>query len=80
MTKELKAILPCPFCGEIPFISKSYAPAYLSIECTNEDCQVRPYLEIPVSCKANDDGLTFSPQFEKHESEIIEIWNKRAGE
>ena len=72
-----KVILPCPFCGEIPVLERQYLPASLCLSCKNDNCYVNPAIEITVFCKQNSDGFTFAPQFEQHENEIIEKWNKR---
>ena len=66
-----------PICGEIPVLERQYLPASLCLSCKNDNCYVNPAIEITVFCKKNSDGFTFAPQFEQHENEIIEKWNKK---
>lgn len=80
-TKDLARIQeetkPCPFCGEKPQFDYGYVPTYMQLFCVNQNCHVRPSLEIGVKCNPNSDGKTYTPLFSEHISELLEKWNAR---
>ena len=80
-TKDLARIQEetkvCPFCGEKPNFDYGYVPAYMQLYCINQNCHVRPSLEISVKCNTNSDWRTCTPLFSEHISELLEKWNAR---
>ena len=78
MATEIK-LLPCPFCGEVPTLTKKqmwqgshgYYGCYgFSVKCENEDCAITPFTR------------TFDTIYEKDENKqkkkAIAAWNRRA--
>lgn len=78
MVTEIK-LLPCPFCGEVPTLTKKqmwqgshgYYGCYgFSVKCENEDCAITPFTR------------TFDTIYEKDENKqkkkAIAAWNRRA--
>ena len=67
--------LPCPFCGELPTIlpvnPKKEGNAWGAVQCMNEDCQARPFV---------DDGESWSDDrgSNAYKESAIKRWNKRA--
>lgn len=73
------ALLPCPFCGEVPTLTKTqmwqgsrgYYGCYgFSVKCENEDCAIMPFTR------------SFNTIYEKDENKqkkkAIAAWNRRA--
>lgn len=64
-------LLPCPFCGAIPDVDKSYAYISITIGCLNKACAVKPFVSEAVDVKESQ------PLFERHEGSIAAKWNHR---
>lgn len=68
---------PCPFCGGDARETQSYFPSEVYVGCQNDYCRVYPLVAVEAQCSLNEDGKTYTPDFDAAFEKAIEIWNTR---